>query len=85
MKLHHAVADGLAAVALMASLFDEGQDDSKQGSRCWNPNSFRPTPACSSTGLSARIRGIARMAAGIAHPISRAREFRLKAGIAGGC
>ena len=31
------MADGLAAVALMASLFDEGQDDSKQGSAVLEP------------------------------------------------
>jgi WS/DGAT/MGAT family acyltransferase len=82
LKLHHAVADGLAAVALMASLFDDGQGDSEQGSATWEPEPFPTGTSLLADGLSTKIRGIARVAAGLAHPINHARQFRIKAGIA---
>ena len=42
LKLHHPVADGLAAVALIASLFDADQGDSEQDSAAREPE---PLPA----------------------------------------
>ena len=82
LKLHHAVADGLAAVALMASLFDAGQGDREQGWTVWEPEPLPTGASLLVDGLSTKVRGIARAAAGLAHPISHAREFRLKAGVA---
>ena len=82
LKLHHAVADGLAAVALMASLFYTGQGVSERGTTTWQP---QPLPTGSSLlldNLSIRIRWLGGVATRLAHPVSHARNLHLTAGVA---
>ncbi len=77
LKLHHAVADGTAAVAIMGSLFDLEPDATDPGSAPWTAE---PIPAASSLladNLSGKVRTVGRGAAALAHPVRLARAVRL--------
>lgn len=68
LKLHHAVADGNAAVAVMGSLFDTSPDAPDPAPEPWKP--LRP-PAESALlvdHVSDRLRALARALALVAHP-----------------
>ena len=73
-KLHHSVADGLAAVAMMGSLFDLRPDATDPAAERWAP---QPDPGAWSLiadNLSAKTRTALRAAATLAHPARLARS-----------
>jgi WS/DGAT/MGAT family acyltransferase len=81
LKLHHAVADGIAAVSVMASLFDPGPDDPAPATGTWAP---RPVPTrrqLLADNLAARREQAGRAAAGLAHPVRLAQAARVLAGV----
>jgi diacylglycerol O-acyltransferase / wax synthase len=73
LKLHHSVADGMAAVAIMASLFDLQPDALDPVPDGWAP---KPVPGAWSLvadNLSHKVRAAERGLAMMAHPIQVAR------------
>jgi diacylglycerol O-acyltransferase len=68
LKLHHAVADGNAAVAVMGSLFDLAPDAADPVPAPWTPARIPRGSALVADHLAARIRGLARVAAAVSHP-----------------
>lgn len=69
LKLHHAIADGMAAVAIMASLFDFQPDAPDPVS---DPSAPEPVPgqwSLVADNLSNKIRIVGRAAAMLAHPL----------------
>jgi diacylglycerol O-acyltransferase / wax synthase len=82
LKLHHAVADGIAAVTVMASLFDPGPADPAPAAGTWIP---RPGPArrqLLADNLAARREQARHAAAALAHPVRLARAAYVLAGVA---
>ena len=68
LKLHHSVADGSAAVAVMGSLFDPEPDAPDPVSASWSPEPIPGGWALFADNLSSRIRTIGRGVALLAHP-----------------
>lgn len=71
-KVHHAIADGLAAVALMSSFFDTETGASDPASTTWTP---APAPATWRL-LTDNLRGrLASLGTVVAHPFGTARTI----------
>jgi diacylglycerol O-acyltransferase / wax synthase len=74
LKLHHAVADGMAAVELMASLFDEAADDEVPPALGHEPPPTGQSLAVDN--LTVKARRVGRVAgAAAAHPLRAARHL----------
>ena len=76
LKLHHAVADGMAAVAIMGSLFDLEPDAPEPASQPWKP---QPPPRAWSLfadNVSNKGRAFQRVGKRVAHPIALAHALR---------
>ena len=69
-KIHHAIADGLAAVALMMSLFDLEPGLAGPGLAAWRPEPVPPWPALVADNLRERWRSAGRV---LGHPVPVAR------------
>lgn len=76
LKLHHAVADGLGAVAIMGSLFDFEPDVPEPAAVRWIPEATPGTWALLRDSLSSKARGLGRAMAKLAHPSQAARGVR---------
>ena len=68
LKLHHCVADGLAAVGLMGSLFDVESDESESGPAPWVPEPIPGAWACLIDNLARKSGTALQAAAMLAHP-----------------
>jgi WS/DGAT/MGAT family acyltransferase len=68
-KLHHAVADGNAAVAVMGSLFDLDPKAADPVPATWTAAPVPRDSALVADHLAARIRGLGRLAATLRHPL----------------
>lgn len=82
LKLHHSVADGIAAVALMASLFDTGPGvpaPVSESEALWCVPTRRQLLA---DNLAVQLRQTCRVAVALAHPIQLARAVHVFAGVA---
>ncbi len=87
IRLHHAVADGVAALALLGALFDTAPDRPPPAAPPWRP---APVPSgwrMFTDAWRRRARALATVVAGLGHPAvvlaqlrSRARTMRLLAG-----
>ncbi|HSL24755.1 MAG TPA: WS/DGAT domain-containing protein, partial [Acidimicrobiia bacterium] len=73
---HHAVADGLAAVAIMGSLFDFEPDAPDPAPVPWTPESIPGGWSLLSDNLSTKIRRAQRRVAMLAHPLQVLRKAR---------
>lgn len=73
LKLHHAVADGLGAVAIMGSLFDPEPDTPEPGPVRWVPEAKPASWALVVDNLSGKAQSLVRAIAKLGHP-SRAVE-----------
>jgi diacylglycerol O-acyltransferase len=69
LKLHHAVADGSAAVAIMASLFDVERDAPDPAVTGWTPAPIPGPRALLADNLSSKLRTLGRGVAALAHPL----------------
>jgi WS/DGAT/MGAT family acyltransferase len=69
LKLHHAVADGPAAVAIMASLFDVERDAPEPAATPWTPEPVPGPRALLVDNLSSRLRALGHGLAALAHPL----------------
>jgi diacylglycerol O-acyltransferase / wax synthase len=82
LKLHHSVADGIAAVMLMASLFDAEPGAREPVVQPWAP---QPMPAGSQLlldNLSIKMARARRGALALAHPVRLATDLHVQAGVA---
>lgn len=77
LKLHHCVADGTAAVAVMGSLFDLEPDATDPVSAAWSPEPVPSAWALLADNLAGKVRSAGSGAAALAHPIRVARAVSL--------
>jgi diacylglycerol O-acyltransferase / wax synthase len=77
LKLHHAVADGTAAVALMGSLFDVGPDAPDPISAAWLPDPMPSGWSLLADNLASKVKAVGRAIATLAHPRRVARGVRV--------
>ena len=77
LKLHHAVADGPATVALMAKLFDLAPDAADPVAAPWTPEPLPGGWSLMADNLSNKIRALGRGAAMLAHPLRLLRGARV--------
>lgn len=82
LKLHHCVADGTAAVAVMGSLFDLEPDAGDPVSAPWTPEPIPGAWSLLADNLSGKVTTMRRGVAGLAHPIQLVRALRLFIGLA---
>jgi WS/DGAT/MGAT family acyltransferase len=68
VKLHHAVADGPAAVAIMASLFDTEREAPDPIAAPWAPEPIPGSWTLLVDNLSSKLRALRRGLAALAHP-----------------
>lgn len=79
-KLHHAVADGLAAIATLAALLDPPGTPDNPGEDCAGAVKWEPAPAPRARTLVAdnverRLRDVAHALGHLAHPVESARHL----------
>lgn len=77
LKLHHCVADGTAAVAVMGSLFDLEPDATDPVSGPCKPEPIPAAWSLLADNLSGKIRTAGRGASALAHPVRLARAVGL--------
>ena len=82
LKLHHSVADGVAALAVMASLFDTGPGDSEPVAERALPRLVPTRRQLLADSLAARLAEARVGAVALAHPVGLARAVRIFAGVA---
>jgi WS/DGAT/MGAT family acyltransferase len=78
LKLHHSVADGTAAVAVMASLFDTDPGTREPAAEPWAPQRVPTREQVLADNLSAKLRQARRAAVTLAHPIRIARAVHVR-------
>jgi hypothetical protein len=71
-KVHHALTDGLAAIALLASLLDIGPDAADPPPASWRPEPAPSGPALLADGLRRRAGALATTAR---HPVRLVRQL----------
>lgn len=77
LKLHHAVADGPATVALMGALFDLAPDAADPVGAPWTPEPLPRGWSLMADNLTSKIRTVGRGAAALAHPLRIVRGARV--------
>jgi diacylglycerol O-acyltransferase / wax synthase len=76
LKLHHAVADGMAAIGIMASLFDLEPDAPELPAANWKPERIPGGWPLLLDNLSAKADAGGRLARALAHPVVLGRTTR---------
>jgi diacylglycerol O-acyltransferase / wax synthase len=76
MKLHHAIADGIAGVAAFGALLDVSAGAPTPTAPPWTPVPIPSTHDLFHDNLRRRIQGLDRAVSGLAHPIDVARQAR---------
>ena len=87
LKLHHSMADGIAAVMLMAALFDAEPGAPEPGapepvSKPWMPQRIPKRSQLLADNLSMQMARVRRAGATLAHPIQLAKALHVLAGVA---
>lgn len=82
LKLHHSVADGIAAVTIMGSLFDFEADAPEPVPEQWAPEPFPAGWSLLAGNFSGKIRAAGRAAAMLAHPPRLVRGARIRIRVA---
>ncbi len=76
LKLHHSVADGMAAVAIMGSLFDFEAGAAAPPPESWSPAAIPGPGELLSDNLSTKLWAVRRGLAAATHPARPLRAFR---------
>lgn len=76
MQVHHAIADGLAGVAVLAAFVDTEAETRLQPGPSWQPAPRPSTQELLVDNLKGRTRGLGRILAGLAHPLATWRRVR---------
>jgi diacylglycerol O-acyltransferase / wax synthase len=74
MRLHHAIADGIAGVAAFAAFLDLSADASTPTAPPWTPAPIPSSRDLLADNVRRRIQGLGRAVWGLAHPIDVARQ-----------
>ena len=82
LKLHHSVADGMAAVMIMGSLFDFEADAPEPVPEQWAPEPFPAGWSLLAGNFSGKIRAAGHAAAMLAHPPRLVRGARIRIRVA---
>jgi diacylglycerol O-acyltransferase / wax synthase len=82
LKLHHSVADGMAAVAIMGSLFDLQPDAPEPVPERWVPEPVPDTWSLIADNVSSKTRTLERAATILAHPRRLAGGARVRIRVA---
>lgn len=76
IKMHHAIADGVAGVATLAAFFDPVPDPPDSSAPAWSPSPMPSTRELLVDNLRRRRRGFGRAVSAMAHPVTTARRLR---------
>jgi WS/DGAT/MGAT family acyltransferase len=76
IKMHHAIADGVAGVATLAAFFDPVADPPELSAPAWSPSPLPSTGELFRDNLRRRRREFDRALSAVAHPIATARRLR---------
>lgn len=76
IKLHHAVADGMAGLAVLAAFVGMGPELASASQQIWTPAPFPSNPDLFRDNLRQRLAGLGRKLSYLAHPIRGLRRFR---------
>ncbi len=68
VRIHHAIGDGMAVMATLASLFEPTPDEPPVAARAWAPAPWPSPRALFADNLARRLRGVARGLASLARP-----------------
>jgi diacylglycerol O-acyltransferase / wax synthase len=77
MKLHHAIADGIAGVAAFGAFLDLTADAPTPAAPPWTPAPIPSTRELFDDNLRRRLQGLDRVVSKLAHPLDVARQARL--------
>jgi WS/DGAT/MGAT family acyltransferase len=76
VRIHHAIGDGMAAMATLASLLETGRDLPPVAALAWAPAPWPSALALLADDMARRVRGIARGLAALARPRATLRGMR---------
>lgn len=76
LKLHHAIADGIAGVAAFGAFLDLTADAAPPTAPPWTPGPMPPAQALFDDNLRRRLRGPGRAASRLVHPVDLASRAR---------
>jgi diacylglycerol O-acyltransferase / wax synthase len=76
MRMHHAIADGVAGVAALGALLDFGPDPVTEAAPAWTPAPMPSTGELLRDNLRWRLRGFAQTGSALAHPGRTVRRVR---------
>jgi WS/DGAT/MGAT family acyltransferase len=76
MKMHHAIADGVAGVATLAAFLDPVPDPPQMSAPAWSPSPLPSTRELFRDNLRRRRRELDRALSALAGPIATARRLR---------
>jgi len=76
IKLHHAVGDGMAGVAILAAFVDLSPDEPRPSRPDWNPADLPTNSDLFRDNLLRRLEGLKRRSLHLAHPITGIRRLR---------
>jgi diacylglycerol O-acyltransferase / wax synthase len=76
MKLHHAIADGVAGIAVLGAFVDPVPDPPRTSAPPWRPAAMPTRRALFNDNLRRRLQGLGRAMAGLAHPVETVRQAR---------
>jgi len=76
VRIHHAMADGMAAMATVAALLDPAPDSPPRAGPAWVPAPWPSAPALFADNLALRLRTLARALAVLARPRATLRGMR---------
>ncbi len=76
IKMHHAIADGVAGVATLAAFFDSVPDPPEMGAPAWSPSPLPSTRELFRDNMRRRRREFDRALSAVAQPIATARRLR---------
>jgi diacylglycerol O-acyltransferase / wax synthase len=82
LKLHHSVADGMAAMTIMAGLFDFEPDAPDPAAEPWAPEPAPAWRSLAADNFSIKIDAVVRAAGRVAHPLRLGREARSRIRVA---
>ncbi len=77
MKLHHAIADGIAGVAAFGAFLDLDAEAPTSAAPPWTPAPIPSARELLDDNLRRRLQGLDRAVAKLAHPLDVARQVRL--------
>jgi diacylglycerol O-acyltransferase len=76
MKLHHAIADGVAGVAALGAFLDLVPDPPRTSAPPWTPAPMPSTRELAADNLRRRLRELQRAFTGLDHPVDTVRRAR---------